>query len=194
VAGIGHLRVVDSDTVDLSNLNRQILHWDEDVDKRKAESALGKLQRMNPSITVEASSEHIVEDNVRALVGNANAIVDCMDNFPTRYLLNQVAIERRIPLFHAAVYGMEARISTIVPGETACLRCLFPSAPPPETFPVVGAAPGLGATIQAMEVIKHFSGHGSLLKNRMLVFDGEASRFIDLTLQRDPNCPDCGHL
>lgn len=194
VAGIGHIRVVDSDEVELSNLNRQILHWDEDEGKRKVESALAKLQRMNPSIMVEALFEHIDEGNVEALVSDVDAIVDCMDNFPTRYLLNRAAIQRRIPLFHAAVYGLEARVSTIVPGETACLRCLFPTAPPAETFPVVGATPGLAATIQAMEVIKHFTGYGNLLKNRMLVFDGEASRFLDLTLQRDPRCPDCGHL
>ena len=194
VAGIGHIRLVDSDEVELSNLNRQILHWDEDEGSRKVESALAKLRRMNPSITIEAPFEHIDEGNVETLVSDADAIVDCMDNFPTRYLLTGAAIQRRIPLFHAAVYGMEARVSTIVPGETACLRCLFPTAPPAETFPVLGSAPGLAATIQAMEVIKYFAGYGKLLKNRMLVFDGEMSRFIDLTLQRDLGCPDCGSL
>lgn len=194
-AGIGRIRVVDFDTVDLSNLNRQILHWDKDVSRLKVESAYEKLTQMNPHIEVEALPERIDEDNVERLVGDADGIVDCMDNFPTRYLLNKVSILRRIPFFHAAIYGMEARATTFVPGQTACLRCLFPDVPPPSgTFPVLGATPGVAATIQAMEVIKYFSGYGRPLKDRMLVFDGEGASFIELKLQRDPNCKDCAHL
>jgi len=195
VAGVGHLRVVDFDEVELSNLNRQVLHWDRDVGRPKAASALDKLRQINSSIEVEALAEQITEKNVASLVGEADAIVDCMDNFPTRYLLNRAAVQRRTPFFHAAIYGMEARVTTFVPGETACLRCLFPHVPPSgETFPVVGTAPAAAAAIQAMEVIKYFTGYGTLLKNRMLILDGEASSFIELRLQRDPGCPDCGHL
>ena len=195
VAGIGHLRLVDFDKAELSNLNRQILHWDEDVGRLKVESAQEKLRQINSSIEIEVSSEKIDDSNVESLVGDADGIVDCMDNFPTRYILNKTAIRKRIPFFHAAIYGFEARVTTFVPGETACLRCLFPDVPPPsEAFPVVGATPGIAATIQAMEIIKHFSGYGTPLKNRILIFDGDAARFLEFKLRRDPSCPDCGKL
>jgi adenylyltransferase/sulfurtransferase len=193
VAGVGHLRIVDFDAVELSNLNRQILHWDEDVGKLKAESAGEKLARINPSIEIEVLAERIDESNVESLVDEAHGIVDCMDNFPARYLLNRAAIGRGIPFFHAAVHGFEARVTTFVPGESACFRCLFHQGPPGGgTFPVVGAAPGVAASIQAMEVIKYFTGCGRLLKDRLLVFDGEAASFREFELRRDPECPDCG--
>ena len=192
VAGIGHLRLVDFDRIELSNLNRQILHWDKDLNRLKIESAQEKLRQINPSIEIEVFSDRIDESNVESLVGEADGIVDCMDNFPTRYVLNGVAIRKRIPFFHAAISGLEARVTTFVPGETACLRCLFPDvAPPSETFPVLGATPGIAATIQAMEVIKYFTGYGTLLKNRMLVFDGEEASFLELKIHRDPGCRDC---
>jgi adenylyltransferase/sulfurtransferase len=195
VAGIGHLRIVDFDQVELSNLNRQILHWDDDVGGLKAESARAKLARINPSIQIEVLSERIDESNVESLVAEADGIVDCMDNFPTRYLLNRVAIRRRIPFFHAAIYGFEARVITFVPGETACFRCLFHEGPPPSgAFPVVGATPGVAASIQAMEAVKYFTGHGKPLKDRLLIFDGEAATFREFQLRRDPECPDCGSL
>jgi molybdopterin/thiamine biosynthesis adenylyltransferase len=195
VAGIGRLRLVDFDKAELSNLNRQILHWDEDLGKLKVESAREKLTRINPSIEIEVFSEKIDESSVDSLVGEADGIVDCLDNFSTRYLLNRAAIRRRIPFFHAAIYGLEARVITFVPGETACFRCLFHEGPPPSgAFPVVGAAPGLAASIQVMEVIKYFTGHGSLLKDRLLIFDGETAGFREFKLSRDPDCPDCGSL
>jgi adenylyltransferase/sulfurtransferase len=195
VAGIGHLRIVDFDRAELSNLNRQILHWDEDVGKLKVESAREKLARINPSIEIEISSEKIDESSAETLVGEADGIVDCMDNFPTRYLLNRTAVRKRIPFFHAAIYGFEARATTFVPGETACFRCLFHEAPPPSgAFPVVGAAPGVAATIQVMEIIKYFTGYGEPLKDRLLIFDGEAAAFREFKLRRDPDCPDCGSL
>jgi molybdopterin/thiamine biosynthesis adenylyltransferase len=195
VAGIGHLRLVDFDKIELSNLNRQILHWDKDLDRLKVESAQEKLRQINPSIEIEVCSDRIDQSNVESLVGEADGIVDCMDNFATRYLLNRTAIRRRIPFFHAAIHGFEARVITFVPGETACFRCLFHEGPPPSgAFPEVGAAPGVAASIQAMEVIKYFTGCGELLKDRLLVFDGEAATFREFKLRRDPDCPDCGSL
>jgi adenylyltransferase/sulfurtransferase len=186
---------VDFDKAELSNLNRQMLHWDEDVGKLKVESAQEKLTRLNPSIEIEIFSERIEESNVESLVGEVDGIVDCMDNFPTRYLLNRTAIRKRIPFFHAAIYGFEARVITFVPGETACFRCLFDEAPPPSgAFPVVGAAPAVAASIQVMEVIKYFTGYGKLLKDRLLMFDGEAGGFREFRLRRDLDCPDCGSL
>lgn len=195
VAGVGYLRVADFDVVELSNLNRQILHWEDDVGKLKVESARAKLREINPKIEIEVFSEKIDDSNVESLVGKADGIVDCMDNFPTRYLLNRAAIGRKIPFFHAAIHGFEARVITFVPGETACFRCLFREGPPPSgAFPVVGAAPGVAASIQAMEVIKYFTGHGEPLKDRLLIFDGEAATFREFKLRRDPDCPDCGSL
>ena len=193
-AGVGRIRLVDHDVVELSNLNRQILHWDRDIEMAKVDSAQSKLREVNPSIVVEGYRETIDEENVLALVGDADAIVDCMDNFPTRYALNGAACRKGIPFFHAAVYGMEARVTSIFPGETACLRCLYPTAPPREKFPVLGAAPGLAATVQVMEAVKHFAGIGTLLKGRLLIFDGESARCAELVLRRDPDCPDCGGL
>jgi adenylyltransferase/sulfurtransferase len=195
VAGIGRLRLVDFDRAELSNLNRQILHWDEDLGKLKVESAREKLARINPSMEIEVSSERIDESSVDSLVGDADGIVDCMDNFAARYLLNRAAIAKRIPFFHAAIHGLEARVITFVPGETACFRCLFHEGPPPSgAFPVVGATPGVAASIQVMEVVKYFTGHGRLLRDRLLVFDGETAGFREFKLHRDPDCPDCGGL
>ena len=193
-AGVGRIRLVDNDVVDLSNLNRQVLHWDGDVGVPKVESALRKLRALNPSVVVEAVNETITDANALELVGDADAIVDCLDNFPTRYVLNRVACQKEVPFFHAAVYGMEARATTIVPGETACLRCLYPAAPPPAKFPVLGAAPGLAAMVQVMEVIKYLAGVGSLLKNLLLIFDGEVAHHDEMTIKRNPSCPDCGFL
>ena len=193
-AGVGKIRLVDNDVVELSNLNRQILHWDGDLRKPKVESAVSKLRGLNPSIVIEGIYDFISETNVDELVEGADGIVDCMDNFPTRYALNRAACRMGVPFFHAAVYGMEARVTTILPGETACLRCLYPEAPPSEKFPVLGTAPGLAAMVQVTEVVKYLTGVGSLLKNRLLIFDGEVAHHMELSLRRNPSCPDCGSL
>ena len=192
VAGVGQIRIVDRDVVELSNLNRQILHWDKDVARGKAESAGEKLQQMNSDIKIEVIAESITEDNILKLVGDCQLIVDAMDNFPTRYLLNKAALKREIPLFHGSVYGLDGMASTIIPGETACFRCMFPEPPPAATFPVVGVTPGIIGCIQATEVIKHIVGIGELLKNRLLVWDGLSTQFRELTVNKDPHCRDCG--
>ena len=192
VAGVGQIRIVDRDVVELSNLNRQILHWDKDVARGKAESAGEKLQQMNSDIKIEVIAESITEDNILKLVGDCQLIVDAMDNFPTRYLLNKAALKREIPLFHGSVYGLDGMVSTIIPGETACFRCMFPEPPPAATFPVVGVTPGIIGCIQATEVIKHIVGIGELLKNRLLVWDGLSTQFRELTVNKDPHCRDCG--
>ena len=192
VAGVGQIRIVDRDVVELSNLNRQILHWDKDIARGKAESAGEKLQQMNSDIKIEVIAESITEDNILKLVGDCQLIVDAMDNFPTRYLLNKAALKREIPLFHGSVYGLDGMASTIIPGETACFRCMFPEPPPAATFPVVGVTPGIIGCIQATEVIKHIVGIGELLKNRLLVWDGLSTKFRELTVNKDPHCRDCG--
>ena len=194
VAGVGQIRIVDRDVVELSNLNRQILHWDKDVARGKVESAGDKLRQMNSDIKIETIAENITEDNILELVGDCQLIVDAMDNFPTRYLLNKAALSRNIPFFHGSVHGLDGMASTIIPGETACLRCIFPEPPPAAIFPVLGVTPGIIGIIQATEVIKYIVGIGELLKNRLLVWDGLITHFGELIVNKDPQCRDCGSM
>jgi len=193
-AGVGMMRIVDHDRVELSNLNRQILHWDEDIGKWKVDSALEKLKRLNKGVEIEATKELITEANVSQLVADFDLIVDAMDNLPTRYVVNKAALERNIPLFHGAVYGFEGRAMTIIPGQTACLRCLYRGVFPQEKFPVIGVTPAVIGCIQATEVIKYIVGIGELLTNRLLIFDGLDMKFKELKVKKDPSCEHCGHL
>jgi len=194
VAGVGELRITDHDKVALSNLNRQILHWEKDIGREKVASASEKLTELNRGVHVQCVAETISEDNVLELIADCTLIVDAMDNFPTRYLLNKAAIDKGIPFFHGAVWGLEGRVTTIIPGVTPCLKCLYPEAPPPEKFPVVGASPGVIGCIQATEVIKYIVGIGALLTGRLLVYDGSNQKFTEVKVRRDPNCAHCGQI
>lgn len=193
-AGVGTIRIVDHDRVELSNLNRQVLHWDSDIGRCKVDSAIEKLSRLNQGVKVETIEETIDEANISRLVAGFDLIVDAMDNLPTRYLLNRAAIENNIPFFHGAVYGLEGRAITIIPGKTACLRCVYRGLTPQEKFPVIGVTPGVIGCIQATEVIKYIVGIGKLLTNKLLVYDGLNMKFTELVVKRDPNCEHCGHL
>lgn len=190
-AGIGRLRIVDRDTVALSNLNRQILHGDRDVGRDKVESAKEKLLVLNPDVKVEAIKTVINEETVHELLAGCDLIVDALDNFPSRYLLNRVALEKGIPFFHGAVYGFEGRAMTVIPRQGACFRCLYENGPPESKFPVVGVAPAVIGAIQATEVIKYLVGIGDLLVDRLLVYDGLGMVFTEMKLERDPDCEDC---
>ena len=190
-AGVGRLRLVDHGNIELSNLNRQILHWTEDIGRPKIESAAEKLKKLNPDIEIEAIKETIAGDNVERLVNGCDLIVDAMDNMPARYILNNLAVKRGIPFFHGAAYGFEARAMTIIPGKTACLRCLYQAVPPPEKFPVVGVAPAVVGSIQAAEVIKYITGIGELLTNRLIIYDGLTSQFMECTVKKNPDCDCC---
>ena len=194
-AGVGTVRIVDHDTVELSNLNRQVLHWDGDIGKRKIDAALEKLKRLNQGVKVETMEETISEANVLSLVNGFDLIVDAMDNLPTRYALNKAAVEKNIPFFHGAVYGFEGRAMTIIPGQTACLMCIYRGhIPPKEKFPVLGTTPAVIGCIQATEVIKYIVGIGELLTNRLLVYDGLNLKFTEFKVKKDPNCEHCRHL
>jgi len=192
VAGIGTLTIVDSDVVDLTNLNRQILHFDRDIGKKKTVSAEEKLREINPDIAVRAIDAHLGEANAGRLVGRADGIVDAMDNYPARYLLNRVALEKEIPLFHGAIRGLYGQATTIIPGETPCLSCIFPKPPPEEVFPVVGMTPGLIAMVQATEVLKFLLGTGNLLANRLFLWDGMQAQASEICVERNPCCTVCG--
>ena len=190
-AGIGRITIADFDTVDPSNLNRQILHWSDDVLRMKIDSAREKLAKINPDVEIDVISEKIDEDNVSKLVGGSDLIVDAMDNFRARYLLNKAAIARNIPLFHGAVHGFDGQVTTIIPGETACLRCIFPNNPPEGVFPIIGATCGVVASIQVTEVLKYISCTGTLAANRLLLWDGAATMMSEIQVERDPGCADC---
>jgi adenylyltransferase/sulfurtransferase len=190
-AGIGTITLVDNDVVELSNLNRQILHFDRDIGRKKTASAEEKLRGINPDITVKVIDTTIDETNVFRLVGSADGIVDAMDNFPTRYLLNETAIKKKIPFFHGAIRGLYGQATTIIPGVTPCLACIFPKAPPKEVFPVVGVTPGVIGTIQATEVLKYLIHDGRLLTSRLFIWDGHESHAEEITVERNPACPVC---
>jgi len=192
-AGVGTIRIVDHDKVELSNLNRQILHWDKNIGNKKVDSAAEKLSQLNQNVKIEPVEETIGEDNVSSLVAGFDVIVDAMDNLPTRYLLNKAAVEQNTPFIHGAVHGLEGRATTIIPGRTACLKCIYRGLPPAEKFPVIGVTPAVIACIQATEVIKYIVGIGKLLTNRLLIYDGLNMRFTELAARRDPNCEHCSH-
>ncbi|MCM2465801.1 HesA/MoeB/ThiF family protein [Methanoculleus oceani] len=192
-AGIGEVRLVDGDVVDRTNLNRQVLHGDDDVGRAKVESAAGKLRAQNPDITVVATRATLDEANAAALAAGADLIVDATDNFPVRYILNRVALGARVPLVHGAVRGFDGQATTIIPGKTACLECIFPVAPPREdVIPVVGTTPGIIGLVQANETIKYITGTGDLLTNRLLVWDGWAATMATLPVDRQEDCSACG--
>jgi adenylyltransferase/sulfurtransferase len=191
-AGVGTLRICDCGEPELSNLNRQILHSDSDIGKNKARSARETLAHINPCVTVEALSAKIERENITELAGNADIIVDCMDNFPTRHLLNEHAFTKGLPFVHAGVHGMSGQITFIHTPETPCLYCIFPGSPPAEIFPIVGATAGVIGTLEALEVLKYLTGKGTLLKSRMLFWDGEQMQFHEIILQKDRTCTVCG--
>lgn len=190
-AGVGNIRLVDKDTVALSNLNRQILHWDKDIDRKKAISAGEKLAEINRDIKIEPKAESITEENVHGLVADSDLIIDALDNFATRYLLNRIALEKGIPFIHGAINGFHGQATTVLPGESACLRCIFREAPPPSVFPVLGVTPGIIGLIQATEAIKYIVGVGDLLSGKLLLWDGLTCQTEIVQVDRNLNCQDC---
>jgi molybdopterin/thiamine biosynthesis adenylyltransferase len=172
-AGIGTLLLIDEQKPELSNLNRQILHWKEDVGKNpKPESARWKLERFNPDIRIETFVGRLDGSNVEKVLDGVHVIVDCLDNFTTRFLLDEYSQRKRIPLVHGAVEGTYGQVTTIVPGVTKSLREIFPKVQErKEKFPIIGATAGVIGSIQAMEVIKLLTGIGEPLLNKLLLVD-----------------------
>jgi len=193
-AGVGHLKLVDMDDVEISNLNRQVLHWDDDVGKAKVTSASQKVEKINPTTHVEGFNLTIDDTNVFELTKNCDVILDALDNFSARYTLNAAAIFHRVPLIHGAVYGFEGRMASVVPGKTACLECIYPHAAPREMFPVLSTTPGVIALLQATEAIKSLTGTGVVLENEMLIYDGETMSFDKVRFKRNPQCKACAAL
>ncbi len=193
-AGIGAIRLVDQDKIELSNLNRQVLHWPEDVGRLKVDSASEKLRRMNPDLKLEAIRETMDENNLYQLTEGCDIIVDAMDNIKTRYLLNKAAIDHNVPFVHGAIYGLEGRAMTIIPGKSACLGCVYKGIPPRARFPVLGVTPAVIGCIEATEVIKYLTGIGELLIDRILIYDGLNMKFMEVNIKRNPDCEYCGKI
>ncbi len=194
-AGVGTLRIADHDTVEMSNLNRQVLHWEKDIGAKKVDSAAAKLRKLNPDIVIETIAGEITGANVSRLVGDSDLIVDAMDSLPARYILNKAALDKGIPFFHGAVYGFEGRVMTVIPGRTACLNCLYHDVKVrKEKFPVIGVTPAVIGCIQATEVIKYLTGMGELLTNRILNYDALRMKFTEFTIKPDPGCTHCGKM
>jgi adenylyltransferase/sulfurtransferase len=193
-AGVGEIRICDADVVELSNLNRQVLHPEDRIGESKAASAAQSLEALNSGIHIVPYSDYVDASNVAEVVGRPDIVVDCLDNYDTRYLINDYCLERGIPFLHGAIEGLMGQVTFLSPPETPCLRCIFPEAPPPRLFPVLGATPGVIGTIQAMEALKHLAGIGTTLKNRLLIFEGEDMTFTSIRIERSPACPACGRL
>jgi len=193
-AGFGKIRIVDCDSVELSNLNRQVLHGSDDVGRRKARSAEETLQGINPEIEVEAIVETIDEESIDRLLKDCDLIMDAMDNFPTRYLLNRAALQRNIALFHGAICGFQGQATTVIPGRSACLRCIFPRAPPASTFPAIGSTCGVIGSIQVTEAVKYVLGSRELLTDRLVLWDGLNSCMDEVACERDASCRDCSEV
>ena len=196
-AGVGTIGIVDFDVVDLSNLQRQVVHTTDRVGEKKVESARKTLTALNPDATVVGHEEMLVADNVDRIIAGYDVILDGTDTFETRYILNDAAVAAGIPVVHASVFRFEGQLTTFVPYEGPCYRCLYPTPPPPELAPgcsvagVLGVVPGIMGLLQANEVLKLVLGIGDTLAGRLLLFDALETEFTELRLRRDPDCPVC---
>jgi len=193
--GVGHIAVVDRERVELSNLNRQVLHWSGDLDKPKVESVAEKLRKLNPNVRVEPLQFELNEENIEDLIRKFDVVVDCLDNWRTRFILNEACVKSRKPLVHAGVHSWYGQITTVLPGRGPCLRCIWPENPP-ETgrFPILGATAGTLGLLEALEVVKLITGLGQPLVGRLLYLDLEISSIEELKVERVENCPVCGSI
>ena len=191
VAGVGHLKVVDRDKIEKNNLNRQILYTEEDLGKWKAEVAEKRLKEMNSDIEVEGLREEINEDNIRELIRDADAVVDCLDNFETRFIVNRAVVELNKPFFHGACRAFYGQVMTIIPRVTPCLRCIFPESIPKDRS-IIGVTAGLIGLIEATEVIKYLTGTGECLYGKILIYDATRMSFDIIEVDRNPDCEVCG--
>jgi molybdopterin/thiamine biosynthesis adenylyltransferase len=195
-AGVGRLVLAHAGEVKLSDLNRQLLATHDMVGKSRIESICRRLSELNPAIEITGVAENISADNVERLVGEVDLIVDCAPLFTERFLLNTEAVRQRKPLVECAMYELETQITTILPGRTPCLRCLYPQDPPAwkRRFPVFGAVSGVVGCLGAMEAIKLLSGLGEPLAGRLLIMDLRDMSVRTVTIERDRDCTVCGSL
>ena len=196
-AGVGTLGIVDNDEVDLSNLQRQVIHSSERIGVPKVDSAEQTINALNPDVNVQKYPVRLGPDNIVEIISGYDIVVDGLDNFPTRYLLNDASVRLGIPVVSAAILGFEGQLSVFKPYDGPCYRCLFPVPPPAELAPscgangVLGVLPGTMGLLQATEVIKLILDEGEPLIGRLLMYDALAARVTEVQVRRDPNCPIC---
>ncbi|MGH7817124.1 MAG: HesA/MoeB/ThiF family protein [Candidatus Binatia bacterium] len=198
-AGIGTLGIVDPDKVELSNLQRQILHATADIGRQKVDSAKATLTELNPDVEIKTYPVRFGDDNAEEIAAGYEFIIDGSDNFDTKFLVNDTAIKLGIAFSHAGIVRLQGQTMTVIPGKSACYRCLFEAPPPPEEIlncqasGILGAVAGTLGTIQATEAVKYLAGfEEGLLTDRLLVYDAKHMTFRDVKVKRDPNCVSCG--
>jgi len=198
--GVGTIGLVDSDRVELNNLQRQIVHFTDDVGKPKTLSASEKLRKLNPDVNVITHHTRLTSANILDVIKGYDIVIDGSDNFPTRYLVNDACVMSSKPLVHAGILRFDGQAMTILPKEGPCYRCVFPDPPPPGMIPscqeagVIGAVAGLLGIVQASEAIKYILGIGDLLVGKLLVIDTLSMEFRKLTIRRNQDsCPVCGN-
>ena len=197
-AGIGNLGIVDFDQVDLSNLQRQIIHSTERIGMLKTESAKKTIQALNPDVNVTLYNEKMDSSNIMNLIKDYDYVVDGSDNFPTRYLVNDACVMKNKTLIHGSIYRFEGQVTVFKPGDGPCYRCLYPEPPPPGMVPncqeggVLGVLAGVIGNLQVVEVLKLILGIGKPLVGKLLIYDALNTEFRSLRLRRDANCPICG--
>jgi molybdopterin/thiamine biosynthesis adenylyltransferase len=196
-AGVGTLGIVDNDEVDLSNLQRQVIHSSDRIGVPKVDSAEQAIAALNPDVEVRKHAIRLDATNIMDILPGYDIVVDGLDNFPTRYLLNDASVRLKIPVVSAAILGFEGQLSVFHPYEGPCYRCLFPVPPPAELAPscgangVLGVLPGTMGLLQATEAIKLILGEGEPLIGRLLMYDALAARVTEVKVRRDPDCPIC---
>ena len=196
-AGVGTLGIVDDDVVDLSNLQRQVAHSEARIGVPKVDSAEQAIHEINSDIDVVKYQTRLDASNIMEIVEGYDVIVDGVDNFPTRYLLNDATVRLKIPVVSASILGFDGQLSVFAPYEGPCYRCLYPTPPPAELAPscgangVLGALPGIMGVLQAIEVVKLVTGSGEPLIGRLLLYEALSTSFTDLKVRRDPDCPIC---
>jgi len=191
--GIGRIILIDKEKFELNNLNRQVLGWQNDIGKFKAEAAKEKLEALNSEIEIEAVVAEISKENARNAIGDVDVVVDGQDNWKTRFIINEYCVTNKIPFIHAGVSSLHGQMTTILPGKGPCLRCIFPKEPPEvEKIPVLGATPALLASLQVMETVKLVTKIGKPLVGRILFVNGEEMVFETVAVKRNVECPVCG--